>query len=79
MPQCGALLTDDTSRHLRSQYVNNTGHSVAIYLYKLAVVSIDQVFHCNRTARIRHQCRKTIVLSCYKHLIYHGVEKMNNI
>ncbi len=33
----------------------------------------------NRTAHIRHQCRKTIVLSCHRCLINTGVEKMNNI
>jgi hypothetical protein len=34
-----------------------------------------------RTARIRHQCRKTAVLSCHRCLINTGVEKikMNNI
>ncbi len=31
----------------------------------------------NRTARIRHQCRKTIVISCNRCLVYTGVEKMN--
>jgi hypothetical protein len=29
----------------------------------------------NRTAHIRHQCRKTIVLSCHRCLINSGVEK----
>jgi hypothetical protein len=33
----------------------------------------------NRTAHIRHQCRKTTVLSCHRCLISSGVEKMNNI
>ncbi len=33
----------------------------------------------NGTARIRHQCRKTAVLSCHRYLINSGVEKMNNI
>jgi hypothetical protein len=33
----------------------------------------------NGTARIRHQCRKTDVLSCHRFLINSGVEKMNNI
>jgi hypothetical protein len=31
------------------------------------------------TAQIRHQCRKTAVLSCHSCLINTGVEKMNNI
>ncbi len=33
----------------------------------------------NRTARIRHQCRKTTALSCHRSLINTGVEKMNCI
>ncbi len=33
----------------------------------------------NRTAHIRHQCRKTTVLSCQRCLINTGIEKMNNI
>jgi hypothetical protein len=33
----------------------------------------------NGKARIRHQCRKTAVISCYRFLINSGVEKMNNI
>ncbi len=32
-----------------------------------------------RTARIRHQCQKTTVLSCHRCLINTDVEKMNNI
>ncbi len=31
----------------------------------------------NRTACIRHQCRKTTVLSCHRCLLNTGVEKMN--
>ncbi len=33
----------------------------------------------NRTAHIKHQCRKTTVLSCLICLINTGVEKMNYI
>jgi hypothetical protein len=33
----------------------------------------------NRSARIRHKCRKTTVLSCHRCLINPGIEKMNNI
>jgi len=33
----------------------------------------------NRTEHIRHQCRKTTVLSCHRHLINTTVEKMNYI
>ncbi len=32
----------------------------------------------NGTVHIRHQCRKTTVLSCHRCLINTGVEKMNN-
>ncbi len=34
-----------------------------------------QVRKANGTARIRHQCKKTVVLSCHRFLIYSGVEK----
>jgi hypothetical protein len=33
----------------------------------------------NGTPHIRHQCRKTVVLSCHRCLLNSGVEKMNNI
>ena len=33
----------------------------------------------NRAAHIRHQCRKTTVLSCHRCLINTGVKKMNYI
>jgi len=33
----------------------------------------------NRTARIKHQCRKMTVISCHRCLINIGVEKVNNI
>ena len=33
----------------------------------------------NGTACIRHQCRKTDVLSCHRFLINSGVEKMKKI
>ncbi len=33
----------------------------------------------NRKVHIRHQCRKTTVLSCHSCLINTGVEKMNYI
>jgi hypothetical protein len=33
----------------------------------------------NKTAHIRHQCRKIAVLSCHRCLIKTGVEIMNNI
>ncbi len=40
-------------------------------------MSLDQM--SNRTAHIRHQCRKTTVLCSHRCLINTGVEKMNNI
>jgi hypothetical protein len=39
----------------------------------------NRVNQTNRTARIRHQCRKTPVLRCHSCLIKYGVEKMKNI
>jgi hypothetical protein len=33
----------------------------------------------NGTVLIRHQCRKTAVLSCHRFLINSGVEKMNKV
>jgi hypothetical protein len=33
----------------------------------------------NGTAHIRHQCRKTAVLSGHRYLFYSSVEKMNCI
>ncbi len=40
---------------------------------------VHQTSPVQQTACIRHQCRKTTVLSCYRCLINTGVEKMNNI
>jgi hypothetical protein len=37
------------------------------------------VLYSNKTSHIRHQCRKTTVLSCHRFLINTGVEKINNI
>ncbi len=37
------------------------------------------IIFCNRTARIRHQCRKTAVSSCHRCLINTGVKKMSHI
>ncbi len=39
---------------------------------------MKQYYCCNRTARTRHQCRKTTVLSCHRCLNNTGVEKMNS-
>jgi len=38
-----------------------------------------KVIQLNGTVCIRHQCRKTAVLSSHRCLINTGVEKMNNI
>jgi hypothetical protein len=38
-------------------------------------VSQDLVY-INRTAHIRHQCRKTTALNCHRCRVYTGVEKM---
>jgi hypothetical protein len=37
------------------------------------------LYYNNRTACIRHQCRRTTVLSSHRCIINTGVEKMNNI
>jgi len=43
-------------------------------------MTLDEMPCChNGTVRIRHQCRKTTVLSCHRCLINTGVEKMNFI
>ena len=47
------------------------------YMIKLVQIIVN---YCNAklvngTARIRHQCRKTAVLSCHRFLINSGVEK----
>ncbi len=39
----------------------------------------NRAFLLNRTAHIRHQCRKATVLSCHRCLINSGDEKMNYI
>jgi len=41
--------------------------------------NISNKISFNATPCIRHQCRKTAVLSCHRFLINSGVEKMNNI
>ncbi len=43
------------------------------------VMLFQSVMLFNRTAHIRHQCRKTSVLNCHRCLINTEVEKMNNI
>ncbi len=60
---CSTGIIND--RHLRSsKYFYSTGHWSIID---------------NRTTHIRHQCRKTAVLSCHRFIIKTGAEKMNNI
>jgi hypothetical protein len=42
-------------------------------------MTLEIIHLFNRTAHIRHQCRKTTVFSSQRCLIETGVEKMNNI
>jgi len=46
---------------------------------ELGKVTVSKSELANGTAHIRHQCRKTAVLSCHRYLFNSGVEKMNNI
>jgi len=43
------------------------------------ILNQKHFYKFNGTAGIRHQCRKTAVLSCHRFLINSGVEEMNNI
>ncbi len=40
---------------------------------------LDEKLRPNGIAHIRHQCRKTAVLSCHRFLVNSAVEKMNDI
>jgi len=57
----------------RRQVILSTCHFVIAHFFFLVWNG------ANRTAHIIHLCRKTTVLSCHRHLINSGVEKMNNI
>ncbi len=46
-------------------------------MLKLQIMTLVEA--SNRTARIKHECKKTIVLNCHRCLINDGFEKMNNI
>jgi hypothetical protein len=63
------------SINLSLRIITNFILSVAVKFIMLSVVASAQLL----TARIRHQCKKTIVMSCHRCLINTGVEKMNNI
>ncbi len=52
----------------------NAGQEVLVEDDNIILLIVD-----NGTSHIRHQCRKTTVLSCHRCLINTGVEKMNNI
>ena len=56
-----------------------TSETTCLFQGRQVVISALSITAHNRTARIRHQCRKTIVLSCHRCLFNTGVEKMNNI
>ncbi len=70
-----------------------TRHNLDCFLCQVTLVSLGKchvarvgiftkiwaVNFANRTARIRHQCKKTAVLSCHRCLINTSVEKGNNI
>jgi hypothetical protein len=61
-------------------FASKVGHyplSKALQVLHLSMLKTFQNIY--RKARIRHQCRKTTALSCYRCLINTGVEKMNNI
>jgi hypothetical protein len=45
----------------------------------MLIVQSSLMMIVNGTVHIRHQCRKTAVLSCHRCLINTGVEKMNYI
>jgi hypothetical protein len=44
-----------------------------------AVCLSGNMLSVNRTSRIRHQCKKTTVLSCYRWLINTSIENLNNV
>ncbi len=56
-----------------------TAQNFLIFLFQICskwVVGVrERINLCNRTAKIRHQCRKTTVLSCHRCLINTGFEK----
>ena len=61
--------------------INHDGHSFCAYLGYLGQFGQydTNLNYPNRTTHIRHQCRKTTVLSFYRCLINSGVEKVNYI
>ncbi len=69
---------------LQFYYLKNWHHSCFFQfffsrIFVLFTFSELATIASNRTVRIRHQCRKTTVLSCHRCLINTGVEKINNI
>ncbi len=65
---------DSERSTLLSKIAEGDGVNTALQQLKQQNVS-----SLSRRAHIRHQCRKTTVLSCHRCLINTGVEKMNNI
>ena len=63
------------SINLSLRIITNFMLSVAVKFIMLSVVASAQLL----IARIRHQCRKTIVMSCHRCLINIGIVKMKNI
>ncbi len=59
---------------MRDYYIKMTVREACttIVLLPLALALAGVI---NRTAHIRHQCRKTTVLNCHRFLINTGVEK----
>ena len=74
-PYLGAApVVNTTYNYIGSKYV-----SFEVWGKYLGCDYIKNIFAKNRTACIRHQCKKTTVLSCHRCIINTGVEKMNNI
>jgi len=61
----------------RGPYPESRHHILGLILKVKALPTV--IFAFNRTAHIRHQCKKTIVLSYHRCLINTGIVKMNNI
>jgi len=84
----GALPSDPTFHHftnLKKYWTQNIPFKKRFYFPKEHFCNknlqerVTPKFSINRTACIRHQCRKTTVLSCHRCLINSGVEKEQHI
>jgi hypothetical protein len=62
-------------------HLQNLVPKIILSIVKLKLLSPKTHIHCfcfipaNREVHIRHQCRKTTVLSCHRCIINTGVEK----